>query len=57
MPHHFNVPTMEAHDGTTDSFDHLESFRFLMLFHRASDALMCKSLLTSSREAMRAWYT
>lgn len=47
---------MEAHDGTTDPFDHLENFRSLILLQVVFDSIMCKSFLTPFRKVARAWY-
>lgn len=48
VPRHFKAPAMEAYDGTSDPFDHIESFRSHMLLQGISDALMRKTFLTTS---------
>lgn len=50
MPHYLKAPTMEDYNGTSDPFDHLESFRSLMLLQGVLDSLMCKALLLPSRK-------
>lgn len=57
MPHHFKALAMEAYNGTSDPFDYLESFKSLMLFQRALDALICKTFPITFKEVARAWYT
>lgn len=57
VPHCFKAPAMETYDGTINPFDHLESFRFLMLLQGASDTFICMSFSTTFEEAVRAWYT
>ena len=33
----FKMPHIDPYDGTTNLFDHLESFKVLMLLHDATD--------------------
>lgn len=48
---------MKAYDGTSDLFNYLESFRFLMLLQGTLDALMCKTFPATFRKVVRFWYT
>lgn len=47
---------MEAYNSSTDPCDHLERFKTLMILQEAFDALMCKSLPATFRDAAGAWY-
>lgn len=48
---------MEAYNDFTDPYDHLESFKALMMFQETSDALMCKTFLATCSDATQAWCT
>lgn len=48
---------MEAYDGSIDPYDHLESFKTLIILQKASDILMYKSFLCTFRDIARTWYT
>ena len=37
----FKLPHIDPYDGTTNPFDHLESFKDLTLLHRAIDDILC----------------
>lgn len=54
VPHRFKTPIMEAYDGISDLFNHLESFRSLILLQGALNALMCKTFLIAFKKVARA---
>ncbi|XP_077217982.1 uncharacterized protein LOC143852482 [Tasmannia lanceolata] len=51
------MPPVQQYDGTSDPVDHLETFRTLMLLHRASDGFLCRAFPTSLTGAARDWYS
>lgn len=53
VPHYFKALAREAYGGTSDSFDHLESFKSLMLLHGVSNILMYKMFPITFRKVVR----
>ncbi|XP_043694154.1 uncharacterized protein LOC122644843 [Telopea speciosissima] len=51
------MPTMEQYVGTTDPEDHLETFKSLLFFQGASDAIMCRAFLSTLKGAARQWFS
>ena len=47
VPPKFRMPQAELYDGTTDPLDHIESFKALMLLHRATDGVLCHAFLVT----------
>ena len=39
----FKMPHIDPYEGTTDPFDHLESFKALMLLQDATDSILCQA--------------
>lgn len=52
VPPHFKVLTLEICDGPIDSYNHIESFKALMMLHKVLDALMYKSFLTTFKDVV-----
>ena len=55
-PPKFRMPQAELYDGTTDPLDHIESFKALMLLHRATDGVLCCTFSATLRKAARLWF-
>ena len=51
------MPYVEPYDGSTDSVDHLESYKALMTIQGATDTLLCIGFPTILRKAVRIWYS
>ena len=49
----FRMPLTKSYDGTTDSLNHLESLKALMLLHRAIDGILCRAFSTTLCKAAR----
>ena len=56
IPPKFKMPHIDPYGGTTDPFDHLESFKALMLLHGAIDGILCKAFPTTLRKVVRFWF-
>uniref|UniRef100_A0A6I9QMS4 Uncharacterized protein LOC105037092 n=1 Tax=Elaeis guineensis var. tenera TaxID=51953 RepID=A0A6I9QMS4_ELAGV len=56
LPLHFKLPQLEAYDGTSDSVDHVETFKAAMLLQGASDAILCRAFPPTLKEVARQWY-
>lgn len=41
LPKHFKISQLEIYDGLTNSVDHLERLKALMLLHGAIDEVLC----------------
>ncbi|XP_043710285.1 uncharacterized protein LOC122659212 [Telopea speciosissima] len=50
------MPTIEQYGGMTDPEDHLESFKSVMLFQGASDAIMCRAFPSTLKGSVRQWF-
>ena len=57
LPMNFKMPQLESNHGITDSVDHLESFKSLMLICKAIDAALCRTFLSTLKYIARYWYT
>ncbi|XP_019427165.1 PREDICTED: uncharacterized protein LOC109335486 [Lupinus angustifolius] len=58
LPSHFNRPTnMDQYDGTADPQDHLDAFEASMLFHGATDPIMCRAFPLTLKKAALQWFT
>ena len=47
IPPKFRMPQVELYDGTTDPFNHLESFKVLMLLYGATDGILYRAFPTT----------
>ncbi|XP_077237337.1 uncharacterized protein LOC143879016 [Tasmannia lanceolata] len=56
-PRGFKMLTVLQYDGTTNTVDHLETFRTMMLLHSASDGFLCRAFPTTLTGAARDWYS
>ncbi|XP_019432841.1 PREDICTED: uncharacterized protein LOC109339779 [Lupinus angustifolius] len=58
LPSHFIRPTnMDQYDGTADPQDHLDAFEASMLFHGATDPIMCRAFPLTLKKAALQWFT
>ncbi|XP_019432678.1 PREDICTED: uncharacterized protein LOC109339659 [Lupinus angustifolius] len=48
---------MDQYDGTTDPQDHLDAFEASMLFHGATDPIMCRAFPLTLKKATLQWFT
>ncbi|XP_043705242.1 uncharacterized protein LOC122655065 [Telopea speciosissima] len=53
----FKMPTIEQYEGMTDPEDHLETFKALMFFQDASDAIMCRAFPSTLKGVTRQWFS
>ncbi|XP_010274144.1 PREDICTED: uncharacterized protein LOC104609515 [Nelumbo nucifera] len=53
LPPNFKAPTLEMYNGNTDSDNHLESFRALMIMYGYSGALTCRTFQATFKGATR----
>ena len=53
----FKMPQTELYDGKTDPLDHLQSFKALILLHRANDDVMCRAFPATLRKVARLWFS
>ena len=53
LPPKFCLPRLESYDDSKDPFDHIESFKMLMLLQITLDEVMCRAFLTTLKEATR----
>ncbi|XP_043696600.1 uncharacterized protein LOC122647213 [Telopea speciosissima] len=51
------MPTVEQYAGTTDPEDHLETFKSLLFFQGASDAIMCRAFHSTLNGAAWQWFS
>ena len=56
IPPKFKMLQTEPYDRTTDPLDHLESFKALMLLHRATDGILCRAFSVTLHKAARLWF-
>ncbi|XP_043714650.1 uncharacterized protein LOC122663008 [Telopea speciosissima] len=55
LPKGFKMPAIEQYASKTDPEDHLETFKSLMFFQGASDAIMCRAFPSTLKGAARQW--
>ncbi|XP_019447279.1 PREDICTED: uncharacterized protein LOC109350502 [Lupinus angustifolius] len=48
---------MDQYDGTADPQDHLDAFEASMLFHGATDLIMCRAFPLTLKKAVLQWFT
>ncbi|XP_030940026.1 uncharacterized protein LOC115964945 [Quercus lobata] len=51
----FQMPLVEAYDGSRDSLDHLKSFKTLMHLQGVPDEIMCRAFPTTLKGLVRVW--
>ncbi|XP_043696635.1 uncharacterized protein LOC122647268 [Telopea speciosissima] len=56
-PRGFKMPTIEQYAGTMDTEDHLETFKSLLFFQGASDAIMCRAFPSTLKGAACQWFS
>lgn len=47
---------MEPFDRSQDPFDHLETYKTLMLLHDYSDEVMCRAFPVTLKVSARKWF-
>ena len=52
----FLVPKFTIYDGTSDLFDHIMHFRYLITLDIVNDALMCKVFPASLHDPALSWF-
>ncbi|XP_019417123.1 PREDICTED: uncharacterized protein LOC109328216 [Lupinus angustifolius] len=58
LPSHFTRPAnMDQYDGTANPQDHLDAFEASMLFHGATDPIMCRAFPLTLKKAALQWFT
>ena len=57
FPPKFHLPQLESYDSSKDPWDHIESFKTLMLLLMTPDEVMCKAFLTTLKGAARVWFS
>ena len=53
IPPHVKLPTIEPYSGSSDPDDHLSSFQSIMMFHGASDVILCRAFPSTLRGSAR----
>ena len=53
LPPKFCLPQLESYDDSKDPYDHIESFKTLMLLEITLDEVMCRAFLTTLKGATR----
>ena len=56
LPAKFHMPQIEAHDGSKDPLDHLESFKTLMHFEGVLDKIICRAFPTTLKGPTKIWF-
>ena len=57
VPLRFKILQAEPYNRTNNPLDHLESFKALMLLHRAIDGILCQAFLATLRKVARLWFS
>ena len=57
FPLKFHLPQLESYDSSKDPWDHIESFKTLMLLLMTLDEVMCKAFPTTLKGAARVWFS
>ncbi|XP_043699962.1 uncharacterized protein LOC122650627 [Telopea speciosissima] len=57
LPKGFKMPAIEQYVGTTDPEDHLETFKSLLFFQSASDAIMCRAFPSTLKGSAQQWFS
>lgn len=57
LPAKFQMPQVEAYDGSKDLFDHLESFKALMHLQEVLDEIMYRAFSTIFWGSTRVWFS
>ena len=57
LPPKFHMPLVEAHYGSKDPLDHLESFKTLMYLQGMVDEIMCQAFPTTLKGQARVWFS
>lgn len=56
IPQKFRIPQMETFDGSQDAFDHLETYKTLMLLYDYSDGIMCRAFPATLKGLVGKWF-
>lgn len=57
IPCHFKATLVDAYDGNTNLYNHVESYKALKILQEVSDAMLYNSFLVILWDAARALYT
>ena len=57
LPSKFCLPQLESFDGSKDPFNHIESFKTLMLLQMTPNEVMCRAFPTTLKGAVRIWFS
>ncbi|KAL0909137.1 hypothetical protein M5K25_023669 [Dendrobium thyrsiflorum] len=56
IPAGFKLPSIDAYDGTSDPYEHVDHYRTIMHIQRASDALLCQFFPATLKGQARTWF-
>ena len=56
LPAKFNMPQIEAFDGTKDPIDHLNTYKNQMELHRYQDPVRCRAFVVTLKGPALAWF-
>lgn len=56
LPKRFGIPQIEWFDGSRDPFNHLETYKTLMLLHDYSDGVMCRAFSATLKGSAHKWF-
>lgn len=56
LPKRFGIPPMESFDESKDPFDHLETYKILMLLHDYLDGIMCRAFPATLKGSVQKWF-
>ena len=57
VPSKFQLPQLEPFSGLKDPQDHLNTFKMTLGLQQPPDEILCRSFLTTLKEATREWFT